>query len=84
MEVAKEVVATVTDPQAMLGPEVCMYMLKCVVERTLSLRCRLGFLMIKYHVTILPSKKRRGGSSSLKYLKIASKSNRLLNICCGC
>lgn len=67
MEVAREIVATITDPSAMVGPEASIATIMHMHNKLYILALRLDSSMIKYLVTMLPSRKRRKVLSSSKY-----------------
>ena len=71
MEVARDIVATITDPRSMVGPEVRENrVMHHFVSSVCLLLCHLfrqGSSMIKYHVTTLRNRRSKRGSFGLRF-----------------
>lgn len=74
MEVARDIVATITDPRSMVGPEVremesCTILFSTVssVHLLLCHLFRRGSSMIRYHVTTLRNRRSKRGSFGLRF-----------------
>ena len=72
MEVARDIVATITDPRSMVGPEVREIELPfCFHSSSSSLLLCLLFRrdssMIRYHVTTLQNRRSRRGSFGSRF-----------------
>ena len=89
MEVARDIVATITDPRSMVGPEVRETELPFCFHSSsssllLCLLFRRGSSMIRYHVTTLQNRRSRRGSFGSRFCTTRWRPLPLQTISSGC